>query len=276
VLTGIHLGHYGIDLSRGKPRSDWCRLWNLIERLDHLSGDFRIRLSSLEAAEVRDDLVSAIAGSRRVVPHLHLCLQSGSDSVLERMKRRYRRAGFVERCQRIREALDLPAFTTDVIVGFPGETDADFEATCEVVREVGFSKVHVFSWSPRRGTPAAMLTGRVPPEVVAQRREHLRTLADELASNYRRQLVGRRLDVLVEGADPTRVGNVRGTSCRYASVTFEAHASALIGECVPVRVVAVANDGLLGRPEPDKAPAATAKTSTAERWSLPLLGFADL
>ena len=80
VLTGIHLGHYGIDLSRGRPKSQWCRLWNLVERLDSLPGDFRIRLSSLEAAEVRDDLVTTIASSRRVVPHLHLCLQSGSDA----------------------------------------------------------------------------------------------------------------------------------------------------------------------------------------------------
>src|SRR5262245_34127457 len=106
VLTGIHLGHYGIDLSRGKPKSAWCRLWHLLERLDRLPGEFRVRLSSLEAAEARDDLVRVMKNSRRVVPHLHLCLQSGSDRVLRRMKRRYTSGGFLERCRRIRAALD--------------------------------------------------------------------------------------------------------------------------------------------------------------------------
>src|SRR5262249_22030870 len=133
VLTGIHLGHYGIDLSRGTPRGEWCRLWHLIRRLDELPGDFRIRLSSLEAAEMRGELADAVAGSRRVCPHLHLCLQSGSDTILRRMKRRYTRASFLERCRRLKAALDLPAFTTDIIVGFPGETEDDFAATCAVV-----------------------------------------------------------------------------------------------------------------------------------------------
>ena len=145
VLTGIHLGHYGIDLSRGKSKSEWRRLWHLLERLCRLPGDFRIRLSSLEAAEVRDDLVRVLANEPRICPHLHLCLQSGSDRVLAMMKRRYRSAGFLERCRRLKETLDQPAFTTDVIVGFPGETDTDFEETCRVARAVGFSRdAHLF------------------------------------------------------------------------------------------------------------------------------------
>src|SRR4029077_745527 len=130
VLTGIHLGHYGIDLSKGRRKSEWVRLWHLLEHLGRLPDDFRIRLSSLEAVEARDDLIRTMADQPRVCPHLHLCLQSGSGRILPRMKRRYSRAGFLERCRRIREALDQPAFTTDVIIGFPGESDADFEATC--------------------------------------------------------------------------------------------------------------------------------------------------
>src|SRR5262249_45820515 len=113
VLTGIHLGHYGIDLSRGRPRGKWQRLWHLLDRLGALPGEFRIRLSSLEAAEVRDDLVQAMAANSRVCPHLHLCLQSGSDRILGLMRRRYRAAGFLERCRRLRAVLDQPAFTTD-------------------------------------------------------------------------------------------------------------------------------------------------------------------
>jgi threonylcarbamoyladenosine tRNA methylthiotransferase MtaB len=248
VLTGIHLGHYGIDLSRGRPKQAWCRLWHLLERLDRLPGEFRIRLSSLEAAEARDDLIRALVQHPRVVPHLHLCLQSGSDRILARMKRRYRAAGFLERCRRLQQALDQPAFTTDVIVGFPGETDADFEATCQVAREVGFSRIHVFSYSPRRGTPAAEFPERVPPPVVDQRRQRLRELEAELAATYYRSLVGRRLGVLVEGAAPGRPGQVEGTSCRFAPVVFEGHAPALIRRLVPVRACGVADGKLFAAP----------------------------
>jgi threonylcarbamoyladenosine tRNA methylthiotransferase MtaB len=253
VLTGIHLGHYGIDLSRGRPRPEWCRLWHLLERLGKLPGAFRIRLSSLEAAEVRDDLVRAVAQVPRVVPHLHLCLQSGSDRILALMKRRYRVASFLERCRRLRQALDQPAFTTDVIVGFPGETEADFEATCQAVREVGFSRLHVFSYSARRGTPAAGFPERVPPDVIARRRERLRALERELAAAYHRGLVGRRLEVLVEGEAPGRPGQVVGTSCRYAPTVFAGHAPALVRRLVPVRAEGIGDGVILGRPEPEAA-----------------------
>jgi threonylcarbamoyladenosine tRNA methylthiotransferase MtaB len=252
VLTGIHLGHYGIDLSRGRPRSEWVRLWHLLERLAELPGDFRLRLSSLEAAEARDALVNVLACQPRICPHLHLCLQSGSDRILARMKRRYRSAGFVERCRRIREALDEPAFSTDIIVGFPGETDADFEATCRVVRAVGFARLHVFSYSARQGTEAAAWREMVPPAVVAERREYLRALERAQAAAYQRRLLGRRLDVLVEGAEANRPGFVRGTACRYVPVVFRGHAPALVRRRVPVRAVAVAAGVLLGEPEPEE------------------------
>ncbi len=249
VLTGIHLGHYGFDLSRGKPKAQWCRLWHLLERLAELPGDYRLRLSSLEAAEARDDLVRVLAEQPRICPHLHLCLQSGSDRILARMKRRYRSAGFLERCRRIREALDKPAFSTDVIVGFPGETDADFEATCRVVREVGFSRIHLFSYSPRAGTEAANWRESVPSAVVAERRARLLEIERDLAEAYYRSLVGKSLDVLVEGADVSRPGFVRGTACRYMPVVCRGHAPALIRRRIPVRAVDLANGVLLGEPE---------------------------
>ena len=249
VLTGIHLGHYGIDLCRGQPKAAWCRLWHLLEQLTELPGDFRIRLSSLEAAEARDDLVRVLAEQPRICPHLHLCLQSGSDRILARMKRRYRRAGFLERCRRIRESLDYPAFTTDIIIGFPGETDADFEATCRVVREVGFAKLHLFSYSPRQGTEAAHFRDGVPPAVVSERRAWLLEIERELAASYARGLLGRTLDVLVEGAEPHRPGFVRGTACRAVTVVCRGHAPALIRRRVPVRATAVADGVVIGEPE---------------------------
>jgi threonylcarbamoyladenosine tRNA methylthiotransferase MtaB len=268
VLTGIHLGHYGIDLSRGRPPEAWCRLWHLLERLGRLPGEFRIRLSSLEAAEVREDLVRALLAVPRVVPHLHLCLQSGSDRILARMKRRYRSASFLERCRRLRRALDRPALTTDVIVGFPGETEADFADTCRVARAAGFSRLHIFSYSRRRGTPAADYPEQVPPAVTAERRERLLQLERELAGAYHRSLVGSRLEVLVEGADPRRPGHALGTSCRYAPVSFEGHAPALLRRLVPVRVTGTADGLLLACPEPEpglRAAEALGRESDAPR-----------
>lgn len=250
VLTGVHLGHYGLDLSKGRPKDQWVRLWHLVDRLSTLGGDFRIRLSSLEAAEARDDLIASLARSPRVCPHLHLCLQSGSDRILRAMKRRYTSAGVLERIRRIRRALDAPAFSTDVIVGFPGETDEDFDATCRVVREAGFSKVHVFSYSPREGTAAATMRDDVPPQVKAERRRRLQQIERELSGEYQRALVGRVLDVLVEGADEGRPGYARGTSCRYAAVTFPGHAAALIRRRVPIRASRVEEGVILGEPEP--------------------------
>ncbi len=273
VLTGIHLGHYGLDLSKGKPKAEWRRLWHLLEALDRLPGDFRVRLSSLEAAEARDDLIRVIASSHRVVPHLHLCLQSGSDRVLELMKRRYSAAGFLERCRRIKAALDQPAFTTDIIVGFPGETAADFDATCQVAEEVGFAKIHIFSYSPREGTPAALLTTQVPSAVVDARRERLRELERKLSARYQQSLLGRRLDVLVEGADPRRPGHVVGTSCRSVSVSFPGYAPALLRKVAPIRVQRLEDGVLVGEPEPDGNSLAPRGPAPHLRVALPVLSL---
>jgi threonylcarbamoyladenosine tRNA methylthiotransferase MtaB len=272
VLTGIHLGHYGIDLSKGKPRSEWCRLWHLLERLGELPGAFRVRLSSLEAAEARDDLVRVMAEQPRVCPHLHLCLQSGSDRILALMKRRYRSAGFLERCRRLRQALDQPAFTTDVIIGFPGETAADFEATCQVVREVGFAKIHIFSYSPRAGTPAADLPGAIPSRIIAERRRRLLELKRETADAYLQSLIGRRLEVLVEGADPLRPGHVRGTSCRAVPVLFEGHAAALVRRLVPVRATQIVDGTILARPEPEPGLLGEMGWRNGRRLALSMIG----
>ena len=245
VLTGIHLGHYGIDLSKGKPKASWVRLWHLIDRLSALPGRFRIRLSSLEAAEVRDDLLQSVRGNPRICPHFHICLQSGSDSVLGRMKRRYRVRSFLELCRQIREAFDQPALTTDIIVGFPGETEVDFQATCTVAREAGFAQMHIFPFSARHGTPAATMRDAVAPSVIADRKERLACLERELRGRFLRQLIGRSLDVLVEGVDGRRNGSVFGTSCRRVPVTFPGNA-AQIRRIVTVRTRAIEGDRLVG------------------------------
>ncbi|MCA9266956.1 MAG: tRNA (N(6)-L-threonylcarbamoyladenosine(37)-C(2))-methylthiotransferase MtaB, partial [Planctomycetales bacterium] len=155
VLTGIHLGHYGVEWNKGRDKAEWVRLAELVETLAGLPGDFRLRLSSIEATEVTRQLIRVMADwPQTVCPHLHISMQSGSDDVLRRMRRRWGSQRFVDRCRLLRESLPEPAVTTDIIVGFPGESESDFEQTCRVARAAGFSKIHIFPFSARRGTPA--------------------------------------------------------------------------------------------------------------------------
>ncbi len=233
VLTGIHLGHFGVDTTRGRSGQPPFRLWHLISRLNKIPGDWRLRLSSLEANEVDDEFVAAAADSERLCPHLHLCLQSGSDSVLSRMKRRYRSGRFLEKVQRIRDTLHRPAFSTDVIVGFPGETDAEFEDTIRVCELAGFMKIHAFPFSPRKGTPAATFPDQVPAAVRKERMGRLAALESRLTARYHAELVGERLTVLVEAKPASRAGYVQGTACRYATVEFPG-SSGDIGQLVSV------------------------------------------
>lgn len=242
VLTGVHLGHFGVDWNWHKPKSEWTRLADLVRMIAQLPGDFRIRLSSIEATEVTRELVAVMAEfSARICPHLHVCLQSGSDRVLRRMKRRWGARRFVDRCQFVRESLDLPALTTDVIVGFPGETDEDFQKTCDVVGEVGFSKVHIFPFSARRDTPAANMTDQIPKKLRSQRGRHLAEIETRLRKAYFSSLIGHDLQVLIEEQEGTRCV---GTSCRYAPVELSTEADSC-GSLVPSRAQAVEQNRIL-------------------------------
>ena len=244
VLTGIHLGHYGLDLSKGRPREEWTRLWHLLDALLELPGECRFRLSSLDAAEAHPQLISRLAGHPRIAPHLHLCLQSGSNAVLRRMRRRYTAESYLDRCGRLREALDHPAISTDIIVGFPGETDADFEATLEVARQARFADIHVFSYSRRRGTDAWDHPDPVDARVTRERRLRLEALASAMALDYRKSLVGRELGVVVETAAGS--GWVVGTACRGVKVRFPGDIEALRRQLVTVRATAVEEGELTG------------------------------
>ena len=248
VLTGVHLGHYGVDWNWNRPKSEWTRLADLLRRLARLPGEFRLRLSSIEATETTRELIAVMGEyADKVCPHLHICLQSGSDAVLRRMRRRSGARRFLDCCQYVKESLDRPALTTDVLVGFPGETDADFEQTCSAVRTVGFSKTHLFPFSPRSGTPAAGMPDRIPPHVTAQRMALLSTLERELRADYFRSLTGMRLRVLVERRRGDESEMFVGTSCRYAPVlvpTSQAHA----GRLVDILAEDVRNDHIYGRP----------------------------
>ncbi len=234
VLTGIHLGAYGKDLG-GKPG-----LAEVLREILRSTDVPRVRLSSLEAMEADDELLGVMASSARVCPHLHLPLQSGDDAVLMRMNRRYRAEQFLDRIRKIRAALDRPAITTDVLVGFPGETDAQFEHTVAVCRSAEFSRMHVFPFSPRAGTPAAELPDACAPQTIDARRHALHETAAELQAAFERRWVGESAQVLAEHRRDKQTGKLRGYTERYVSVVFappKTAAARLMGTLVCVRLL---------------------------------------
>jgi threonylcarbamoyladenosine tRNA methylthiotransferase MtaB len=218
--------------------------------IDELDGEFRIRLSSIEATEVTRELIDVIGEmGERICPHLHVCLQSGSNRVLRRMRRRWGVKMFVDRCQMLRDAFDEPALTTDVIVGFPGETEAEFAETVETVRKVGFSKIHTFPFSARQDTPAADLPGQLSKAVKSERSRALTEVEHELRDAYYQRLIGRPLQVLIEStsdSDELATGDphVVGTSCRYAPVATRGDES-LVGKLLTVTPTRLADDRLV-------------------------------
>lgn len=235
VLTGIHLGHYGIDLpAEGRPH-----LATLLQRIVDLPDPFRVRISSLEAVEVRDELIELMVRyPDRICPHLHLSMQSGSDTVLRRMRRRWLSTPFVERCEEILARFDRLALTTDIIVGFPGETDENFEETCQVVQRLRFSKVHLFRFSPRSGTEAAGLPYQISGPTMKKRLETLSTLAARIRQEYAASLCGMTLPVLMETAQT-------GTSDRYFEVQLpHAIPSEQVGTILPVTIKRSCDDQL--------------------------------
>lgn len=218
VLTGIHVGHYGVDTTRGRSGLPPFRLWHLFRQLDRIPGNWRMRLSSIEAAEIDADFIAAAADCEHLCPQFHPALQSGSNTVLQRMRRRYSVEKFLETLERMRERLINPAFTTDVIVGFPGETDQEFAETLHACERARFMKIHLFPYSVRRGTPAADFPDQVHGTIRELRMRELERLERELARQYYSTLVGERVEVLVEGQLENRPGWVQGTDRRYAPV----------------------------------------------------------
>jgi threonylcarbamoyladenosine tRNA methylthiotransferase MtaB len=191
VLTGVHLGSYGKDLAGRSLLAD------LVERMLSIDGMARVRLSSIEANEISDPLVSLMAAEPRLCPHLHVPLQSGDDAILRSMRRRYNSSQFRAACERVAERVPDPSFTTDVIVGFPGETERCFENTIELCRTIGFSRIHIFPYSRRRGTDAALLPD-LPARVKKERLHRLEELAATLTDSYARKFIGREVEVLIE------------------------------------------------------------------------------
>ena len=229
VLTGIFLGAYGQKTVR---RTNWeaakkDKLAELVDKIAQVPGLERVRLSSLEPGDVTDRLLDVFCKHRNVMPHLHLPLQSGSERILKKMRRQYTVAEFLQVVDRVRLRLDRPAITTDVIVGFPGETDEDFERTMEVARSAAFAKMHVFSFSARAGTAAAKMQPTVDARVIKERSRLLRELDEELQERFRAQFAGEKVGIIVE-----KTGPVRGRSERYFMVELDCKEVAKRGEYI--------------------------------------------
>ncbi len=227
VLTGIHTGGYGQDLKN-------YNLAQLLRDLETVDGLERIRISSIEASQLTDEVISVIEQSNKVVRHLHVPLQSGSDSVLKRMRRKYTMAHFSERLTRLHEALPGLAVTSDVIVGFPGETEEEFQETYDFIVEHKFSELHVFPYSSRIGTPAARMDDQIDENIKNERVHRLIHLSDQLAKTYASKFDQEVLEVIPEevGSEP---GTLIGFADNYMKVQFAGDES-LIGELVKVKI----------------------------------------
>jgi threonylcarbamoyladenosine tRNA methylthiotransferase MtaB len=245
VLCGVFLGAFGRPSA---IRRTWSNpagspLADLLREVAELPGLWRVRLSSLEPGDLTDDLLNALLHPA-VAPHLHLPLQSGSSEILRRMNRQYTPQQFRRTADRLREALDRPALTSDIIVGFPGESDAHFQATLDIAAEAGFAKIHAFPFSAIKPTRAWQRRKQAPPaELVRERLEQLAELETALATRYREQFVGQTLPALVERTPPGQ--DRKAMTDRYLAATFKGPAE-LIGEVVDLRITAATDDGLAG------------------------------
>ena len=245
VLTGVFLGAYGQETTLHRRQEHPGKaLAELVGRLcTQVTGLLRVRLSSLEPGDVSPELIGELAAHEQVMPHFHLPMQSGADTVLRKMNRQYGTVDYRYAVDRLKSRFDRPALTTDVIVGFPGETDQDFDQTLQLVRDCGFLHVHAFPFSPREGTAAAKWKQQmIPPGVVTERMQRLAAISAKVSMAYRQQFVGQTVNILVEhpgsaeltqGRDGYRCGRCE----RYFAVHFQPRLGReMTGELVKVRV----------------------------------------
>jgi len=240
TLLGQNVNSYGREL----PREKRIGFSDLLRRVDVIDGIERIRYTSPHPKDMKEDVIRAHAELPALCEQIHLPLQSGSSAVLKRMRRTYNRQRYMERVALIREHVPDCAITTDIIVGFPGETEADFAETLEVVEEVGYDGAFTFVFSPRRETEAATMDDQLPHPVKVERMERLVEAVQRRAAEQARRFIGRTLDVLVEGTSRTDETKLRGRTRHGKAVNFEGDARP--GEFVPVEIQAATSQSLSG------------------------------
>ena len=194
VLTGIHLSSYGVDFEEDQKET----LLSLIKAVHQVEGIVRIRLGSLEPGIITKEFAKELAALPKVCPHFHLSLQSGCDNTLKKMNRRYDTAQYAEKCALLREVYENPALTTDVIVGFPMETEEDFAESLEFVKNIQFYETHIFKYSRRHGTKAAAMEGQIIEAVKSKRSEQMIALHEKHAEQYEQSMIGQVMEVLLE------------------------------------------------------------------------------
>lgn len=216
VLTGIHISSYG------KDKENEVGLADVIDAISKIKSIKRIRLGSLEPSIITDEFIDRIVDNEKVCPHFHLSLQSGCNTVLKRMNRKYTCEEYFEKCEMLRKAFDRPALTTDVIVGFPGETEEEFRETVDYLTKLNLYEMHIFKFSPRQGTVAAGMKDQVAPEIKNQRSDVLLALSERNKQAYEASFRGENLDVLVE-EKVRREGKdgYRGHTERYMDIFVE-------------------------------------------------------
>ena len=240
VLTGIHLDSYGTDLEEHE------NLLTVIQEIAKIDGIKRIRLGSLESRIMTEEFVAGLAAEEKLCPHFHLSLQSGCDATLKRMNRRYSAEEFRQCCERLRRHFDDPALTTDVIVGFPGETEEEFTATVEFLKDICFYETHVFKYSRRKGTKADRMPDQIPEQIKNQRSDVLLALTEKNSGEYRKKLLGRTVKVLLE--EESTIGGttyLAGHTREYVKVAV-APETAAAGEIIDVKVTGLLKDMVLG------------------------------
>ncbi|MNI05654.1 Threonylcarbamoyladenosine tRNA methylthiotransferase MtaB [compost metagenome] len=230
VLTGIHTGGYGDDLEN-------YRLSDLLWDLDKVEGLERIRISSIEASQIDEKMLDVLKNSSKMSRHFHIPLQAGSDEVLKRMRRKYTIAEFEEKIRLIRDFMPDVAITTDIIVGFPGETDELFQEGFEAIKRIGFSEMHVFPYSKRTGTPAARMEDQVDEEIKHARVHDLIDMSEQMQLAYAEKFVGQVLDVIPERDEKGLCGpgKLMGYSDNYLQILFDGPEE-LRGEVCRVKV----------------------------------------
>jgi threonylcarbamoyladenosine tRNA methylthiotransferase MtaB len=239
VLTGVNLGDFGLQGPERQRKEDFTQL---VQALDEVEGIQRFRISSCEPNLLTDDIIQTVAASQRFMPHFHLPLQSGSDKILGLMRRRYRRALYADRVARIKELMPHAGIGVDVIVGFPGETEADFLETYHFLNELPVSYLHVFPYSERANTLAPSLKGRVPERVRGERTTQLRSLSEKKKRFFYEQHAGFETNVLFE--DDVTDGRVEGYTPNYIRVAAK-YDPLLVGEVRPLRLTQVNALGLM-------------------------------
>ena len=240
VLTGIHLASYGRDLPAGQ-----LSLIDAIRTVHDVEGIQRIRLGSLEPVVATEAFCEALGAMPRVCPQFHLALQSGSDTVLARMARRYRTDQYLQAAERLRAVFPHAAFTTDILTGFPGETEQEFHETEDMIRRMGYARIHVFPFSPREGTPAARMPGQLSPAEKEGRARHLIALGEQVSRAYLETWLGQIAEILPE----ERVrGCWEGYTREYIRVTLPPEAECRGGVPLPVRLTGLTPKGMSAVP----------------------------